>query len=190
MELRVDGTGWAEWNGRRLRCAVGRSGIAADKREGDGATPAGSFAMRMLLFRPDRVKPTPLTKLPLRGLRPEDGWCDDPSDALYNRPVKLPFRARAEMLWLEAPIYDLIVPLGYNDDPPQPGRGSAIFLHVARPDFSPTDGCVVLDRDALLALVAEADRSSRVTIEPPGKAGSPVPPEHAAYQFFSGGARA
>jgi L,D-peptidoglycan transpeptidase YkuD (ErfK/YbiS/YcfS/YnhG family) len=123
--------------------------------------------MRALLFRPDRILRTPLTGLPLRGLRPEDGWCDDPGDALYNRPVKLPFPARTEALWREDGIYDLIVVLGYNDDPPEPGKGSAIFLHVARPDFSPTEGCVAVGREDLLAIVAGAGTGSWVVIESP-----------------------
>jgi L,D-peptidoglycan transpeptidase YkuD (ErfK/YbiS/YcfS/YnhG family) len=163
MELKIT-PGGAEWNGRPLRCALGRAGVSAAKREGDGATPLGSWRMRALLFRPDRFPRAPLTKLPIRALRPEDGWCDDPSDLLYNRPVALPYRARAEELWREDGLYDLVVPLGYNDDRPVPGRGSAIFLHVARPDFSPTEGCVALAREDLLAVIAEADTGSSVVI--------------------------
>jgi L,D-peptidoglycan transpeptidase YkuD (ErfK/YbiS/YcfS/YnhG family) len=164
MDLVVAPDGLAEWDGRRLRCALGRSGIRADKREGDGATPAGRWRMRALLFRPDRVPRTPLTGLPLRALRPEDGWCDDPADPLYNKPVKLPFRARAELLWREDGIYDLIVVLGYNDEPPEPGRGSAIFLHIARPNFTPTEGCVALARDDLITVTAGAGTGSFVVI--------------------------
>src|SRR5665213_774427 len=123
MDLIVAADGIAEWNGRRIRCALGRGGVRADKREGDGATPAGTWRMRALLFRPDRIPRTPLTGLPLRGLRPEDGWCDDPGDALYNRPVKFPFRGRAERLWREDEIYDLVVIVGFNDDPPVPEQG-------------------------------------------------------------------
>lgn len=145
-----------------MRCAVGRGGIGANKREGDGITPVGKWRMRALLFRPDRLPRAPLTGLPLRGLRPEDGWCDDPGDPLYNRPVKLPFRAHAENLWRDDVVYDLIVALGYNDDPPVPGRGSAIFLHVARPDFSPTEGCFALAHDDLLAVAAGANTGSWV----------------------------
>lgn len=164
MDLIVSPDGQAEWDGRWMRCALGRGGVRADKREGDGATPAGKWRMRALLFRPDRVPRVPLTGLPLRGLRPEDGWCDDPADMLYNKPVKLPYGARAEGLWREDGIYDLIVVLGYNDDPPVPGKGSAIFLHVARPDFAPTGGCVAVSRSDLLAIAAEAGTGSWVEI--------------------------
>jgi L,D-peptidoglycan transpeptidase YkuD (ErfK/YbiS/YcfS/YnhG family) len=164
MDLIVTNDGHAEWGKRRFRCALGRGGIRRDKREGDGATPAGSWRMRALLFRPDRVEGTPLTGLPLRALRPEDGWCDDPTDLLYNRAVKLPFRAHAEALWRADEVYDLIVVLGYNDDPPTPGRGSAIFLHVARPDFAPTEGCVALSREDLALVTREANTGSWIVV--------------------------
>lgn len=164
MDLVVADHGIAEWNGRHMRCALGRGGVRAEKREGDGATPRGRWRMRALLFRPDRVARTPLTGLPLRALRPEDGWCDDPADPLYNKPVKLPYPARAERLWRDDAIYDLIVVLGYNDDPPEPGKGSAIFLHVARPDFTPTEGCVALGREDLAVVIAEAGTNSYVIV--------------------------
>ena len=164
MDLIVTADGMAEWDGRRMRCALGRGGVRADKREGDGATPQGRWRMRALLFRPDRVARTPLTGLPLRSIRAEDGWCDDPADALYNKPVKLPYPARAERLWREDGIYDLVVVLGYNDEPPEPGLGSAIFLHIARPDFTPTEGCLALAREDLSAVVATAGTNSWVIV--------------------------
>jgi L,D-peptidoglycan transpeptidase YkuD (ErfK/YbiS/YcfS/YnhG family) len=160
MDLIVSTDGFADWGKARFRCALGRDGVRRDKREGDGATPAGSWRMRALLFRPDRVARTPLTGLPLRALRPEDGWCDDPGDPLYNKPVTLPFRARAEALWREDSIYDFIVVLGFNDDPPAPGGGSAIFLHVARPDFAPTEGCVALALEDLREVIQTANTGS------------------------------
>ena len=98
-------------------------------------------------------------------LRPEDGWCDDPDDAAYNRPVRLPYAASHERLWRDDGIYDVIVVLGHNDDPPVPGRGSAIFLHVARPDYGPTAGCVALALADLLTVLREADPEARVRVE-------------------------
>jgi L,D-peptidoglycan transpeptidase YkuD (ErfK/YbiS/YcfS/YnhG family) len=163
MNLAVGSDGWAVWNGRRLQCALGRGGVKADKHEGDGASPAGSFLMRRVLYRPDR-EARPATKLSARALAPADGWCDDPGDAAYNRPVVLPYRARAEKLWREDRLYDLVVPLGYNDEPVRPGRGSAIFLHLASDDYGPTEGCIALRRADLLAVLAEADAASRVII--------------------------
>lgn len=165
MDLLVDAGGWALWDGRRLGCALGRGGVRADKREGDGATPAGSWMMRRLLYRPDRMG-APATRLPAAALAPADGWCDDPADPLYNRPVRLPYDARAEALWRNDHLYDLIVPLGYNDDPVIAGAGSAIFLHVAGPGYAPTEGCVALVSSDLLTVLAAAEAGSRVIVKP------------------------
>jgi L,D-peptidoglycan transpeptidase YkuD (ErfK/YbiS/YcfS/YnhG family) len=122
----------------------------------------------MLYWRPDRLEP-PATDLAAARLTPESGWCDDPFDAAYNKPVKLPYRASAERLWRDDEVYDLIVPLGYNDDPVVPGMGSAIFLHVARPDYAPTAGCVALALPDLLAFLALAGPDSLVRIYPAGE---------------------
>lgn len=152
MSPTVHSDGWLAWNGHRVRCALGPAGIRADKREGDGATPAGRFPLRRVLWRADRLA-RPETALPVAAIEPDDGWCDDPDDASYNRPVRLPYPAGAERLWRADAVYDVIVVLGHNDDPPRPGHGSAIFLHVARPGYAPTQGCVALALDDLLALL-------------------------------------
>ena len=136
-----------------LRCVIGRSGIidAHAKREGDGATPVGHWPVRGALLRPGRV-PTPHTRLPWRWIRLDDGWSDDPVDPSYNRPVVHPTRFSAERLWRDDMLYDLILVLGYNDAPPVSGRGSAIFLHAA-PPAGTTEGCVAIERAALIALL-------------------------------------
>ncbi len=162
-DLLVYPDGLALWGMTRLRCALGRGGVGAAKREGDGITPAGAWPMRRLLYRPDRLV-RPATFLPVTALTPADGWCDDPADSRYNLPVTLPYDARAEALWREDGAYDLIVPLGYNDDPVIPDRGSAIFLHVARPDRAATEGCVALALGDLLAVLGTADRTARVVV--------------------------
>ena len=149
---------------RRMRSTLGRSGVVSDKREGDGGTPAGRWPMREALFREDRLGEI-VTPLPARPLDPADGWCDDPADPAYNRPVRLPYPAHCEELWLSDRVYDVIVPLGYNDDPVVPGRGSAIFLHVARPDFAPTAGCVALALGDLLRILRAARPGARVLVE-------------------------
>ena len=152
-QIAVDRSGWLSFEGLRFRCALGKGGVRSAKREGDGATPVGHFALRQLFYRPDRLS-APTCLLSRSAIRPEDGWCDDPAHPDYNRLVRLPHPARCETMWREDGCYDLVVPLGYNDDPPVPGLGSAIFLHVARPGFTPTEGCVALDRDDLLTLLA------------------------------------
>ncbi len=142
---------------RRVRCALGPGGVVAaeDKREGDGKSPIGVWPLRRVLYRPDRGG-RPVTRLPIQALAPDDGWCDDPADRNYNRPVDLPYPASAERLWRDDHVYDLIVVLGHNDAPVVPGAGSAIFLHLARDGYAPTQGCIALARDDLDALLAAA----------------------------------
>ena len=166
MDLTVDPSGFLTCLGRRYRCALGRSGLRRDKREGDGATPVGVFALRRVLYRADRIA-APATGLALTALKPEDGWCDDPRDARYNRPVTLPFAASHEKLWRDDAVYDAIVILGHNDDPPVPELGSAIFMHLARPGYEPTEGCVALALPDLLAVLAECRPGDRIRINPP-----------------------
>ncbi len=134
--------------GRDLRCVLGEAGILAHKQEGDGATPCGLLALRRVLYRADRL-PSPVTGLPREPIAPDDGWCDEVGHPDYNRAVQLPHPARHERLWREDRLYDLVAVLGYNDDPVQRGRGSAIFLHLASQDERPTKGCVALHHDDL-----------------------------------------
>jgi L,D-peptidoglycan transpeptidase YkuD (ErfK/YbiS/YcfS/YnhG family) len=151
--------------GRLTRCALGPAGVvaAAEKREGDGRSPLGVWPIRRVLYRPDRG-PAPPTELPLAPITPSDGWCDAPDDSAYNRPVTLPYPASAEAMWREDEAYDLVAILGHNDDPPLPGRGSAIFLHLARPGFPPTQGCVALSRADMLELLLLAGPGSAIAI--------------------------
>lgn len=155
------------WGDKVFPCAVGKNGFSEQKREGDNCTPLGTFALRECWFRPDKLGFVPESGLLLRDITPYDGWCDAPSHINYNMHVRLPFEAHHELLWREDDCYDVMVPLGYNDGPILPGWGSAIFLHVAKPGYSGTEGCVALSRDDLLAIVAQADESSTITIEKP-----------------------
>jgi L,D-peptidoglycan transpeptidase YkuD (ErfK/YbiS/YcfS/YnhG family) len=136
-----------------LRAALGGGGVRADKQEGDGATPVGLLPLRRVLYRADRLRP-PRCAVPLEPLAPDDGWCDDPDNADYNRKVTLPHPARHEALWRSDPAYDVIGVLGWNDAPVRKGSGSAIFLHVSRPDRAPTEGCIALQLSDLLRLLA------------------------------------
>jgi L,D-peptidoglycan transpeptidase YkuD (ErfK/YbiS/YcfS/YnhG family) len=140
--------------GETLPCAIGRSGAVAEdeKREGDGATPLGAWPLRTVLFRPARATPPQGMRLPWRWTRPEDGWSDDAADPAYNAPVRHPHRWSAERLQRDDGLYDVIVTLGHNERPSQPGRGSAIFLHCWN-DRKPTEGCVAVEKQALLALL-------------------------------------
>lgn len=141
--------------GITCRCAIGKGGIvgALQKREGDGASPLGAWAMKRVFYRPDRLA-RPATGLPVVPLRPNDGWCDAAEHRMYNQPVSLPFSAGHEKLWREDHAYDVIVELAHNDDPIVAGLGSAIFFHLAQPDFRPTEGCVAISQDDMLRVLA------------------------------------
>jgi L,D-peptidoglycan transpeptidase YkuD (ErfK/YbiS/YcfS/YnhG family) len=159
-----------EYRGGRLRwskgsavAAVGRSGVKADKHEGDGATPAGAYPLGTVYYRPDRIAP-PVSKLPVIPLTPNDEWVDDPGDANYNRLVSLPYPASAEQMWRDDDLYDALVVIGYNTDPVLSGVGSAIFLHIAASDFAPTAGCIAVTREVLLDLLPLLGPGSTITI--------------------------
>jgi L,D-peptidoglycan transpeptidase YkuD (ErfK/YbiS/YcfS/YnhG family) len=129
--------------GESFRCALGERGVRLEKEEGDRATPAGVLPLRRVFYRADRG-PAPACAVPVEPIAPTDGWCDDPGHRDYNRYVRLPHDARCEELWRTDGLYDIIGVLGWNDSPVLRRRGSAIFLHVSRPDYAPTEGCVAL----------------------------------------------
>ncbi len=147
-------------------CALGRSGWRARKREGDGATPVGQWRMRAVLYRPDHVR-RPRTALAVSAIRPNDGWCDATADRNYNRPVRHPYSASAERLWRSDGLYDLVVVLAYNERPRVRGRGSAIFMHVARAGYAPTEGCIALARPHLQRLLERLGPRSAVSVPVP-----------------------
>lgn len=167
MIFRANSRGLFQAGDRLFSCAVGRGGLApaADKREGDGVSPIGVWPLRNLLYRPDRGE-APRTALPSRAITPQDGWCDAPGHPDYNRLVQLPFAASHEVLWREDGLYDLVVVLGHNDDPPVSPLGSAIFLHLAKPDYDPTEGCIALARPDLEAVLALARPGDALEIGP------------------------
>jgi len=153
-----------DWGAGPKRAAIGPAGIAIKGGEGDGITPRGRFAVREIFYRADR-NAAPRTSLPLRKIAMDDGWCDAPDDPNYNRLVKLPYPASAETMWREDHLYDLLAVLGYNDDPVVPGKGSAIFLHLAKPDYSPTHGCVALAYEDVLAAIEQLQPGDQVVID-------------------------
>ena len=145
------------------RVALGHSGIRALKREGDGGTPLGRLPIRELLYRADRVT-RPRTALPVRVIKDHDGWCEDPADRNYNRLVKLSPRSSVDRLRRTDHLYDLVLVLGYNDRPRVRGKGSAIFVHLARPGYAPTAGCIALSRRDLSALLAQIRPGSSIVV--------------------------
>jgi L,D-peptidoglycan transpeptidase YkuD (ErfK/YbiS/YcfS/YnhG family) len=155
--------GWATLGKRRWRCTVGAGGIREDKVEGDSATPVGEFPLRRIYYRNDLVV-LPKVALPARPIGEHDGWCDDPRSPTYNRLVNIPNEWSAEKMWREDGLYDLVVVVGYNDDPPEGEWGSAIFLHIARDDYAGTQGCVAFSRDDLLELLPLLTRDTRLRV--------------------------
>jgi L,D-peptidoglycan transpeptidase YkuD (ErfK/YbiS/YcfS/YnhG family) len=154
--------GWLTAGGQTIKVALGRSGIRANKREGDGGTPKGTFRPRQLWWRADR-HPRPATFLPVRAIGPDDAWCEDPADRHYNQPVRLKSQG-GDRLKRDDHLYDFIVEIDHNTRPRIAGRGSAIFLHLARPNFSPTAGCVSMTKGAMLRLLKRLGPETRIVI--------------------------
>ena len=148
---------------RTIPVAVGRAGIQVNKREGDGATPAGRFRPLRLWWRSDR-RPRPQTLLPVQRIGPDIAWCEDPADRRYNRPFRRSANEPGDRLWRADWLYDLIVEIDHNTRPRVAGRGSAVFLHVARPDRGPTAGCVAMRVEELQRLLRVISPRTRIDI--------------------------
>lgn len=149
-----------------FRVSLGHGGVRADKLEGDGATPCASLPLRRVFYRADR-EAIPSASVPVEPLCEADGWCDAPGDPRYNRRVALPYSGRHERLWRQDGFYDLVGVLGWNDAPVVSGRGSAIFLHGARADYAPTEGCIALAMADLRQILAAG--LTAVTVEAPDR---------------------
>ena len=156
--------GWLTAGPFSLPVALGRAGIKANKFEGDGATPRGTFRLVRLWWRADR-HPRPRTMLPVRRIRPQDGWCENPADRHYNQPVKVPAGSMADRLSRADALYDFIIELDHNTRPRVAGRGSAVFIHAARPGLAPTAGCVALKLPALRRLIGRLGPRTRLKTE-------------------------
>ena len=158
--------GVLRFRGRDYECTLGKGGVvpATEKKEGDGASPAGVWPLRCVYYRQDKVD-KPQTALDIIQINAQDGWCDAPDHPDYNMYVTLPHEASCEELCRKDDVYDVIVPLGYNDDPPVAGKGSAIFMHVMRPEKTPTEGCVALTLQDLYAVLEKCDSQTRLSIQ-------------------------
>ena len=151
--------------GVSVPCVFGRSGRSHRKREGDGATPVGSWLLRKLYWRADRGFP-PETQLQRRVLRGDMGWCDAPEDGAYNRAVKLPYAASHEEMWRTDGLYDVVVVLSHNERPRISGHGSAVFFHLCGPDRGPTAGCVAVSRGDMAKILERCGPATRLVVEP------------------------
>ena len=155
--------GWLFAGRRTFPVALGRTGIRASKFEGDGGTPAGRFRPVRLWWRADRL-PRPRTRLPLRRIEADDAWCEEPADRRYNHAFRRSANEPGDRLRRADGLYDVIVELDHNTRPRIAGRGSAVFIHVARKGFASTAGCVSLRRADLLALVWVLSQKTRINI--------------------------
>jgi L,D-peptidoglycan transpeptidase YkuD (ErfK/YbiS/YcfS/YnhG family) len=155
--------GWLIAGAQALPVALGRGGIRANKREGDGGTPRGIFRLRRLWWRGDRLVRPP-TRLPARRIGRSDGWCEDPRHRRYNRPILVPPGNPGDRLWRGDRLYDVLIEIDHNTRPRIAGRGSAVFVHVARPGFAPTAGCVALDPATLRRLIGRVGPHTRIVI--------------------------
>src|SRR5882724_12846342 len=155
--------GWLTAGGQTIPVALGRGRIIANKREGDGGTPKGTFRPRRLWWRADRHG-RPRTFLPVRAIGHDDAWCEDPKDRHYNQPIRLKPGQSGDRLRRADHLYDFIVEIYHNTAPRVAGRGSAVFLHLARENFGPAAGCVSMPKPAMLRLLARLGPETRIVI--------------------------
>jgi L,D-peptidoglycan transpeptidase YkuD (ErfK/YbiS/YcfS/YnhG family) len=156
--------GWLTAGPMTIPVALGRGGVRANKREGDGGTPRGEFHLMRLWWRPDR-HPRPPTLLPVRRITRDVAWCEEPHDRRYNQPFRRAPGASGDRLWREDRLYDFIIEIDHNTRPRVAGRGSAVFIHVARPGFRPTAGCVAMTLPRLRWLLRQVGPKTRIGIE-------------------------
>ena len=147
-----------------FKCAVGLNGLTKNKIEGDQCTPVGEFTFKKIYYRADKLGLIDFL-IPSSSISENDGWCDDISNEFYNQFIKFPFKGSAERLYRADDLYDLVCVLNYNTDPIIPGKGSAIFLHVAKNNFLHTEGCIALQKDVLIRLSINIDKDSKIIIE-------------------------
>lgn len=156
--------GWLTVGSLTIPVALGRGGIRANKREGDGGTPRGKFHLMRLWWRADR-HPRPPTLLPVRPITGNLAWCEDPRDRRYNQPFRRAADESGDRLWRDDRLYDFIIEIDHNSRPRVAGRGSAVFLHLARPNRSPTAGCVAFRADDLQRLLTRLGPTTRIAIQ-------------------------
>ena len=163
MDIKLDKSGNIYFKNISAKASIGKNGINFKKREGDCITPTGVYPLRTVLYRADRIQ-IPATLLPSRMIEFDDGWCTDPLDPNYNMMIKLPINSLNESLWRNDNLYDIIIPIGYNDNPVTANLGSAIFIHIAKNNFKPTEGCIGVEINTMLKIIENCDIQNYITI--------------------------
>jgi len=158
----INKSGVLKFKNLKFKCALGKSGIGKKRKEGDNITPKGSYKLLGLFYRSDRI-PNFKTILKKRKINKKMGWCDDVNNINYNKLIKLPCNFSHEKLYRKDNVYDLVVPINYNTNKIVKGKGSAIFLHVAKKNYSPTKGCIALKKKDLILLLKKI-KSKKIKI--------------------------
>jgi L,D-peptidoglycan transpeptidase YkuD (ErfK/YbiS/YcfS/YnhG family) len=159
----INKSGYLKYKNLKFRCSLGKAGIGIKKREGDNLTPKGKFKLIQVFYRADRIKKIK-TNLPKKIITRNMGWCDDSRSNNYNRLIKLPFNFSYERLYRRDNIYDLVVLINYNTKPIIKNKGSAIFIHISRKNFSPTRGCIALKKENLLQILSKVKKNTKIKI--------------------------
>ena len=159
----VKKSGYLNYKNFKFRCALGKNGIKKKVKEGDFITPKGKYKLIKIYYRADRIKKinSPLKKIKLKK---NMGWCDDVNSKYYNKQIKINDKISHERLYRKDSLYDILVVLNYNLNPIIRGKGSAIFLHVAKKNYSKTQGCIALKRNELLNLVSKIRKNTQIKI--------------------------
>ena len=156
--------GFLQNQDQKYKCSIGYNGLNKNKNEGDGCTPIGTFKINKILYRPDKINIHQFN-IDSEVIEKSHGWCDDINSDLYNQKIEFPFEQSAEHLYRNDDLYDIVCIIDYNLNPIIRGKGSAIFLHVANEDYSPTQGCVAIKKDELLQIAMKLDESSTIIID-------------------------
>ena len=147
----------------KLRCAIGKRGITYNKKEGDRKTPRGIFGFKSIFYRKDRINNLK-TLIIKKKIEKNMGWCDDTSSQFYNKQITFPFKKSAEKMWLRNSMYDVLIVIDYNLKPVIKKKGSAIFLHVAKKNYSPTKGCIAVNKKDILFLIRKINKNTKLII--------------------------
>ena len=147
----------------KLRCSIGKRGISSKKKEGDKKTPKGEFKLKYILYRKDRIIDLK-TKLKKIIIKKNMGWCDDPDSIYYNKIINYPFKYTSEKLWRKENVYDIIIVIDYNLNPVVKNKGSAIFLHIAKKKYNPTNGCIAVSKNNIRLLVSKINKKTKLKI--------------------------
>jgi L,D-peptidoglycan transpeptidase YkuD (ErfK/YbiS/YcfS/YnhG family) len=147
----------------KIKCSIGKTGINREKKEGDGSTPSGVYKFNLLFYRKDRFSKFS-SKIKKISIKKNMGWCDDPNSRYYNKLIRFPFKYRAEKLYIKENIYDAILVINYNTKPIIKGKGSAIFLHIAKKNYKPTKGCIAVSKKDIKFLISYIGKKTKIFI--------------------------